>query len=87
MKFDLKAFATTCGLVWGMGLFALTWWVILLDGTSTAPNVLSPLYRGYRFTPLGSLIGMAWALPDGFLGGLVFAWLYNILAGRQAPRR
>ncbi|MHC4910793.1 MAG: hypothetical protein ACYTF9_13870 [Planctomycetota bacterium] len=39
-------------------------------------------------SPAGSLIGLAWAFVDGIVGGLVFAWLYNILAprlSRQAP--
>lgn len=86
MKLDAKAFAITCALVWGFGLLCLTWWIILWDGASTAPNFLSQLYRGYRVSPMGSLIGLAWALPDGFLGGLVFAWLYNGLSARARRR-
>lgn len=82
MKLDVKAFAITCALVWGLGLFCLTWWIILWDGASETPNLISQLYRGYRVTPLGSLIGLVWALLDGFIGGLVFAWLYNGVSTR-----
>ena len=35
---------------------------------------------------MGSVIGLVWALADGFVGGLVFAWLYNRIAGRTAAR-
>lgn len=84
MKFDVKVFGITCGLVWGFGVFALTWWIILFDGASDAPTWLGQLYRGYRISPLGSLIGLIWALADGFAGGIVFAWLYNKLAARHA---
>lgn len=34
MKLDVKALALSCGLIWGLGLFLVTWWVILLDGAS-----------------------------------------------------
>jgi hypothetical protein len=32
MKLNVKAFALTCGLVWGLGLFILTWWIIAFGG-------------------------------------------------------
>lgn len=82
MKLHVKAFGLTCGLVWGFGLFFLTWWVIFLDGASTTPNFIGHLYRGYTFTPVGSLIGLIWALADGFIGGVTFAWLYNKLVSK-----
>jgi hypothetical protein len=84
MKLDVKAFAITCSLVWGFGLFFLTWWVILFDGATGEPTLIGRLYRGYAISPLGSVIGLVWALADGFAGGLVFAWLYNLLAKRAA---
>jgi hypothetical protein len=85
MKLNVKVFALTCALVWGLGLCALTWWVMFLDGPSTDPTWIARIYRGYSLTPLGSLIGLAWAFFDGLIGGAVFAWLYNLLAGRCAP--
>lgn len=84
MKFDIKAFALTCSLVWGFGLFFLTWWVILFDGATGEATLIGRLYRGYTISPMGSVIGLAWALADGFVGGLVFAWLYNRFAGRTS---
>lgn len=82
MKLDVRAFAITCGLIWGLGLLFITWWVILFDGPSSDPNLIGRVYRGYTFTPLGSVIGCAWALADGAIGGAIFAWLYNLIAGR-----
>ena len=79
MKLNVKAFALACGLLWGLGLFLLTWWVILWDGTGGG-TALARVYRGYDFSPLGSLIGLAWAFPDGLIGGAILAWLYNLLA-------
>ena len=82
MRLHVKAFALTCGLVWGVGIFCLTWWVIAFDGASGEVPFLGRLYRGYTLSPVGSVIGLMWALGDGFIGGAIFAWLYNALTGR-----
>jgi hypothetical protein len=82
MRLDVRAFALTSALVWGAGLFAFTWWVIAFDGASGDPTLVGRLYRGYRLSPAGSVIGLLWALPDGLLFGALFAWLYNSIAGR-----
>jgi hypothetical protein len=79
MKLNSKAFGLACGVVWGLGLFFLTWWVILFEGTSASPMFFSRLYLGYTITPLGSIIGLVWGFFDGWIGGLIFAWVYNAL--------
>jgi hypothetical protein len=82
MKLNVKAFALTCALIWGLGVFCLTWWVIAFEGATHDLTLLGHLYRGYNISPVGSLIGWVWATADGLVGGAVFAWLYNVLAGR-----
>ena len=81
MRFNVKVFALTCGLVWGLGVFVLTWWIIAFDGATEEITMLGRLYRGYSISALGSLIGLGWAFLDGLIGGAIFAWLYNLLAG------
>lgn len=83
MKMNIKAFAFTCGLMWGFGLFFLTWWIILFDGPSLEPTFIGKLYRGYTITPMGSVIGLAYAFFDALAGGAVFAWLYNKLSPQE----
>jgi hypothetical protein len=80
MKLNIKAFAVTCGLIWGIGLFMLTWWIIAFEGSTEETFFLTRIYRGYAITPVGSFIGLVWGLFDGLVGGAVFAWLYNLLA-------
>ena len=80
MKLNIRAFGLACGLVWGFGLFVLTWWIMAFDGATGEITMIGRLYRGYSITPVGSLIGLAWALVDGLIGGLIFAWFYNLLA-------
>ena len=84
MKINVKAFAIAMALWWGVGLFALTWWMILFQGSTGDPTLLGKVYRGYNISPWGSVIGLAWALADGFVGGAILAWLYNRVAGRLA---
>ncbi len=85
MKLNVRAFAVTCGLVWGLGLFLLTWWIIAFDGSDTGPTLIGRLYRGYTMTPVGSVIGLVYAFFDGLMGGAIFAWLYNKLAASGKP--
>jgi len=82
MKFNIKAFGLTCGLIWGLGLFALTWWIMAFDGATGDITLIGRVYRGYSISPVGSLIGLGEAFIDGLIGGLIFAWLYNLLAGK-----
>jgi hypothetical protein len=82
MKFNNKAFGLTCGLLWGLGVFFLTWWVILFEGTTHDLLVIGHIYRGYNVSPMGSLIGMLYGFVDGGIGGLVFSWLYNVISTR-----
>jgi hypothetical protein len=84
MKINVKAFAVTCAIVWGSGLFLLTWWIIACDGATGEATLIGRLYRGYSISPVGSIIGLAWATLDGLIGGALFAWIYNYIAGRLA---
>ena len=84
MTLNVKAFALACGLLWGIGLFLITWWIIAFDGSTNEPTLIGRIYRGYNISPLGSLIGLAWALPDGAIGGAILAWLYNLIARPSA---
>ena len=77
MKLNIKAFAIAVALVCGIGIFIMTWWIIAFEGTSTRTTFIGQLYRGYTITPIGSFIGLAWAVVDGAVGGAIFAWVYN----------
>jgi hypothetical protein len=82
MKLDVKAFALTCGLLWGFGLLFLTWWMMAFGGATGETTLIGRVYIGYRINPMGSLIGFAWGFVDGLIGGAIFAWLYNVIVAR-----
>lgn len=83
MKLDIRAFALASAVVWGSGVLLGTWWIIILDGPQDGVPFLGSIYRGYMITPVGSLIGLVWALVDGLIAGVIFAWIYNRLVARS----
>lgn len=86
-RLNVRAFAITGALFWGVGLFLITWWIILFDGASGEPTWIGRIYRGYTVSPVGSLVGLGWGLVDGLIGGAIFAWLYNLVAALTARVR
>ena len=73
MKLNVLAFGLTCALVWGLGLLAITWWIIVFEGQTGEETALGLVYRGFNISAVGSIIGLAWGFADGLVGGVVFA--------------
>ena len=84
MKLNVKAFALACAILWGFGLFGITWWIILFSGATGDPTFIGRVYLGYCISPLGSLVGLVWGFVDGLIGGAIFAWLYNLITARTS---
>lgn len=82
MKLNTKAFALAAGFVWGINWFFLTWFMIIMDGISYEMTIIGRMYRGFTVSPVGSLVALLWGFLDGFLIGLLVAWIYNKLAPR-----
>jgi hypothetical protein len=87
MKLNVKAFALTLGIVWGLGLFALTWWIMAFDGVTHDVTPLGQVYRGYNISPLGSVVGLIWGFFDALVGGAITAWLYNLIVARCESKK
>lgn len=84
MKLSCKALALTTGILWGLTIFIVTWWIIVLDGATGEVPWLGHIYRGYNISLAGSFIGLVWGVVDGMIGGAIFAWLYNLIAGTSS---
>jgi hypothetical protein len=50
------------------------------DGSTHEVTLIGKVYRGYDISPIGSRFGLIWGFVDGWAGGAVFAWLYNLIA-------
>jgi hypothetical protein len=84
MRLSVKAFTLTCGLIWGGALLVVGLCNLASPGYGEAfLRGMSSVYPGYHATrSLGDvLVGTGYGLVDGGLGGLIFAWLYNVFAG------
>lgn len=85
MKIDAIAFAITVGLVWALAILIVGVANLAWPGYGRAfLDLAASLYPGYHpGSGAGSVVtGTLYGLVDGAGGGLVFAWLYNLLARR-----
>ena len=87
MRLSVKGVAIAFGLIWGGGVFflALIHWGIPAYATSFLTGVSSiyPGFHGGR-SFADALLGGVYAFVDGAVGGAIFAWLYNLCAGRAS---
>ena len=81
MKLNVKAFALAGGILWGVSMFILTWWIMMFTGNTGDPTIVGKMYYiGYSISPLGSLIGAVYGFFDVGFACAIFALLYNKLA-------
>ena len=80
MRLNVLATGIAFSIFLGLVLFLLLWWIMAFEGATGEPAPGAAVYRGYTVSPLGSLIGLAWGIGDGFIDGVVLAWLYNTAA-------
>ena len=76
---SIRSVALTVGIVGGVSMFLLAWWLIIIGNAEGPTTLLERMYIGYSFTPLGSVIGAIWGFVDFGIGGAIFAWLYNLI--------
>lgn len=83
MKLSVKSLTVTMALFWGGTVF-----FVALINFLTPPygeaflDLVSSVYPGYKVvSSFGSVIvGTLYALVDGAVGGVLFAWMYNLFA-------
>ena len=87
MKLNIKALALTAGILWALALLLVGAANLMWSGYGVAfIQLMASIYPGYHAAgSIGDLIvGILYALVDGAICGLVFAWLYNFLVGKRA---
>ena len=65
------------GLTWAIGVVVLGLSSWLFSWGGEMAQILASIYHGYAPTVMGLLWGALWAFVDGFIGGLLIAWIYN----------
>ena len=86
MNLNVKAFGIAAGLLWGACVFLVGLCHLIWPGYGVAfLGSVSSIYPGYEVGGFGSVIvGTLYGLVDGFIAGIILAWLYNKLAGGSA---
>ena len=83
MKFNIKSFSLTCGIVWGLTILLSTIWMVIAGASGKTFGKLSKFYLGFSVSWGGAFIGMVWGFVDGLIVGALFAWLYNKLSAEK----
>ena len=73
------ALGVAIGILWAayVGFLAI---IAMFDWGTALVASLASLYLGYGASIVGAIIGAVWAFIDGFIAGVVIAWVYNIVA-------
>ena len=79
---NIKVFGLSFGLLFGLGVFIATNWLVIKGGDPPGPHLslLGQYFIGYRVTLFGSFIGFTYGFVVGAVSGKLIAWIYNKLA-------
>lgn len=77
MRLNAKALGLAAGILWGISVFLLTAWIIIIDSPGSTLMLLNKIYIGYDVSWTGAVIGLVYGFVDGLIGGLLLAWIYN----------
>ena len=89
MKLNIKALSVAMAILWAAAVFIVGLANLIWPTYGQAfLKVLASLYPGYQAAgTFGDMIaGGLYALVDGAIAGLVFGWLYNLIAGTRNSR-
>jgi len=75
----MAVLALVCALMGGIGLFTMTAWLVIKDGTPVGPHLglLSQYFPGYSVTWGGSFVGLFYSAVVGGVGGWLIAAIYH----------
>ena len=78
-KLSPNSLGLSLGLLSAVCIFLLAIFSIVFNGWGkTMILEISSIYVGYAPSMKGAVIGAIWGFGEGFIGGYVLAWLYNI---------
>ena len=78
-RIKADALALVCAVIGGVGLFAMTVWLVIKDGPQAGQHLqlLSNYFVGYSVTWPGALIGLVYGTITGWVAGWVIGRMYN----------
>jgi hypothetical protein len=76
-RLGVFAIGFALGITWAIGLLLLGWIGKITGWGKPMIDVIGTMYLGYQATFWGAVIGAVWGFVDLFIGGIVFAAIYN----------
>ncbi len=89
MKLNIIALSVSLAILWAAAVFFVGLANLIWPTYGQAfLKVVASIYPGYHAAgTFGDMIaGSLYALVDGAIAGLVFGWLYNLIAGTRSSR-
>lgn len=84
MKLNVKALAIASAIIWAGGVFIVGIANLISPEYGNAfLELIASIYPGYAAcgTFGDVIVGTLYALLDAAIGGFIFGWLYNLIAG------
>jgi hypothetical protein len=82
MKLGVIRLGFTVGIIWGGAVFLVATGNLVLTGYGEAfLKVIDSIYPGYHMGQWGFggvIVATLYAALDGFVVGIIFAWIYNL---------
>jgi len=76
-KLNAVSFGLALAVLWALVVLVMGITAMTIGYGASFVGIVGQFYIGYSASVLGIIIGIVWAFIDAFLGGLIFAWLYN----------
>ena len=83
MELNKKAAGLTAGILWGLTVMLVTWFLLFVGSPGALISKIGVIYRGYSYSFIGGIVGLIWGFVDGFICGWLFAWIYNMFAASK----
>ena len=77
-KISPIAFGLSLGIIWAVSVIILSLLALYFSYGLGMIEFFTSVYFGYELTLLGIAIGALWSFADGFIGGFLIAWVYNL---------
>ena len=82
MKLSVWSFGAALGILWAiMMLFA--GWVSIFGWCTMFVSTMNSIYVGYVPSFGGGIVGAIWGFVDGFIGGVLLSFFYNLIISKK----
>lgn len=86
-KLNPWKFGLAAAILWGVGLFIMTWVSMLTGWGMFWLSQWIDVYPGFELSTKGTFIGLVYGLIDGFVSMFLLAWLYNLFQPQRGEKK